>query len=65
MLCSLRTPKIYQIKPNIEESPVVRLFVSGSDIKKMVEGSESMLKLTNRNIQLNGIYKLTAEIKSV
>jgi hypothetical protein len=65
MLCSLRSPKIYQIKPELSESPLVRLFVSGSDIKKMVEGSDSMLRLTNRNIQLNGIYKVTAEIKSV
>lgn len=65
MLCSLKTPKSYQIKYDISDSPVVKLFISGSDVKKMVEGSESMLKLTHRNIQLNGIYRLAAEIKSV
>jgi hypothetical protein len=65
MLCSLKTPKLYQVQEEVGESPVVRLFVSGSDIKKMVEGSETMLKLAHRNIQLNGIYRLAAEIKSV
>lgn len=33
MLCSLKTPKVYKIKPEIADSPVVRLFVSGSEIK--------------------------------
>ena len=65
MLCSLKTPKVYQIKQDLSDFPMVRLFVSGSDIKKMAEGSETMLKMTHRNIQLNGIYRLAAEIKSV
>jgi hypothetical protein len=42
------------------DSPIYRLFVSGSDIKQMGESSESIFRLTDRNIQLNGIYKLKA-----
>lgn len=29
-LCSLRTPKLYQIKPELTDNPLVRLFVIGS-----------------------------------
>jgi len=65
MLCSLKTPQLYEFKQELTDSPVVRLFLSGSDIKKMTEGSESMQKMAHRNIQLNGIYRLAAEIKSV
>lgn len=39
MLCSLKTPKVYQIKHDLADIPIVRLFVSGADIKKLVEGS--------------------------
>lgn len=47
------------------ESPVFKLYVSGSDIKRMGEGSKAILSLATKNIQLNGIYRLDAEIKSV
>jgi hypothetical protein len=65
MLCSLRSPDTYQIKAELADSPIVRLFVLGSEIKDLMERSESLFRLSDRNIQLNGIYRLTAEIKSV
>lgn len=65
MLCSLKIPKVYQIKPEITDSPVVRLFVSGAEIKELVSTSGPWMNLLDRKIQLNGIYKLSAEIKSV
>ena len=64
-LCSLRVPKAYEISPELTETPLVRLFVLGSEIKELVERSGSWMSLRDRNIQLNGIYKLSAEIKSV
>lgn len=30
MLCSVKTPKMYQMKHEITDSPIVRLFVAGS-----------------------------------
>lgn len=65
MLCSLRFPKAYEITPELTESPLVPLFVLGSEIKELVSKSGSWLSMRDRNIQLNGIYKLSAEIKSV
>ena len=65
MLCSLRMPKSYEISPEITETPLVKLFVLGSEIKELVEHSGSWTNLRDRNIQLNGIYRLSAEIKNV
>ena len=39
MLCSVKTPKGYHLKQDLTDNSVVKLFVSGSDIKKMAEGS--------------------------
>lgn len=60
MLCSLKTPKVYKIKPEIADSPVVRLFVSGSEIKQLASSKGPWTNLLDRNVQLNGIYKLAA-----
>lgn len=65
MLCSVKTPEMYQMKPEITDSPIVRLFVAGSEIKDLISRSNPLMSLLDRQIQLNGIYRLSAEIKSV
>ena len=65
MLCSLRVPKSYEIAPELTETPLVKLFVLGSEIKELVERTGSWMSIRDRNIQLNGIYRLSAEINSV
>lgn len=63
LVCSLKMPKAYPVTPELTDSPLVRLFVLGSEIKEML--TPSLRALTDSNIQLNGIYRIDAEVKNV
>lgn len=62
-MCSYKTPKVYTLRAELNNSPLVKIFLLGSEIKEMLTSSGALRRLLDKNIQLNGIYQLSAEIK--
>ena len=66
LLCSLRMPKPYHIKQSAHRTPLVRLYLLGSEIKDLITNFNLMIPLRdNENIEGNGIYEVLARIKEV
>jgi hypothetical protein len=46
-------------------SPLVRLYLLGSEIKELISNFGLMVPVMDKNIQINGIYQVLAKIKEV
>ena len=64
-VCTFQSPRYYDMKPQITQVPLVKLFVLGSQIKDMLNTSSNYSNFIDKNIQLNGIYRINAQLKSV
>lgn len=66
LLCSVRSPKPYPARTyDSFRSPLVRLYLLGSEIKDMVTSSHLLLPIIDKNIHSNSLYRIAAEIKDV
>ena len=66
LLCHLRMPKPYN--PSVPEyrTPLVRLYLLGSEIKDLISNFNLMIPIREEeSIQTNGIYQVLARIKEV
>jgi hypothetical protein len=65
LVCSYKTPKVYSLSDGLKASPLVKMFILGSEVKQMLTTSSGLQRYIDKKIQLNGIYRLSAEIRSV
>jgi hypothetical protein len=47
------------------QSTFVKLFLMGAEIKEMITANSPIKKFIEANLQLNGIYRINAEVKQV
>jgi hypothetical protein len=60
LVCSYKTPKVYSLSDGLNTSPLVKMFILGSEVKQMLTTSSGLQRYIDKNIQLNGIYRLSA-----
>lgn len=65
LLCSFEHHKARPAPTAGEKSAFLRLFLMGAEIKEMVTANSPIKKFIESNLQLNGIYRIAAEVKQV
>jgi hypothetical protein len=60
LLCTVRTSKAYESTMQKLRSPLVKLYLLGSEIKEMLTHSNLLIPIRDSNIQINGLYRVAA-----